>query len=228
MLIDYDRRGLIVRRSKPTEINGDWQPTGPDAGDWRYTAQAYDWQGRPTETTRLDGYTSSLAYGGCGCAGGETVTARDEAGRRRKLYKDTLGRLVKVEELDWEQVVAEVNATGAWQRGHVYLGGQLLAVQASGAAHWQHEDPVTKAKALTDSAGAVTSFTLVDPWGGEAASGRQQNSSQQRRKYTSYERDVHNRDEAMQRQYSEWYARFPQADPSEGSYDLTDRRVGGF
>jgi RHS repeat-associated protein len=625
VLIEYDPRGLVVRQSKPTEITGGWEPTGDDAGPWRYTAQAYDWQGRPTETTRADGYTASLSYGGCGCAGGLVVTARDEAGRRRRLYNDALGRLTKVEELNWEdaagvystaayaynarnqltsirhyqgteasgvyqqrtleydgygrlvrrttpeqgvtdfaynpddtlawtrdargakanfaysprhlvtgvnfdvpagvaathnltfaydaagnrtlmtdglgsvaytydslsrltqesrslhgvgvfnltygydhaglasvtnhwgsqvayakdhtgtvtavngagpvsaptyaqglqyrafgalkqmtygnalqlsvsydtrmraaewnvagvmgseyrydyfnehtgkvtfarnlydarlhrsylydhvgrlswaytgaeaeahafsgqwgvqngpyahayfhdvwgnitsrmgwggwnasvsytyagnrisspghtydasgnlvddggqyaydatgqqtsavhalwnvgsgydgdrlrvkkvengqttyylrssalggQVVAELDSSGAWRRGHVYLGGQLLAVQAGGAVRWQHEDPVTKAKKETDASGGVSSATVVDPWGGEAAASFQQNPSQQRRKYTTYERDVHNRDEAMHRQYYGWYSRFTQPDPSDGSYDLTD------
>lgn len=56
-------------------------------------------------TTNPDGWTSELSYTGCGCAGGEVVTARDEAGRRRKFYKDVLGRLWKVEELNWDQTL---------------------------------------------------------------------------------------------------------------------------
>ena len=105
-MIHYNSLGQVVKRSKLTEILGDWTPTGPDdAGSWVYTDQAYDWQGRPTVTTRPDGWTSELSYTGCGCAGGEVVTVRDEAGRRRKLYNDVLGRLWKVEELNWDQSV---------------------------------------------------------------------------------------------------------------------------
>ncbi len=105
-MIHYNSLGQVVKQSKPTEILGDWTPTGPDdAGAWVYTDQAYDWQGRPTLTTNPDGWTSELSYTGCGCAGGEVVTARDEAGRRRKFYKDVLGRLWKVEELNWDQSV---------------------------------------------------------------------------------------------------------------------------
>ena len=48
---------------------------------------------------------NELTYTGCGCAGGDVVTFRDERGRRRKLINDTLGRLVKVEELNWDQSV---------------------------------------------------------------------------------------------------------------------------
>ena len=54
-------------------------------------------------TTNQDGSTRELTYSGCGCAGGDVVTIRDERGRRRRLTKDVLGRLVKVEELDWNQ-----------------------------------------------------------------------------------------------------------------------------
>jgi RHS repeat-associated protein len=46
-----------------------------------------------------------LTYSGCGCAGGDVVTIRDERGRRRKLYNDPLGRLIKVEELNWNESV---------------------------------------------------------------------------------------------------------------------------
>lgn len=105
-MIHYNSLGQVVKQSKPTEILGDWSPTGPDdAGSWVYTDQAYDWQGRPTLTTNPDGWTAELSYTGCGCAGGEVVTARDEAGRRRKFYRDILGRLWKVEELNWDQTV---------------------------------------------------------------------------------------------------------------------------
>lgn len=104
-MIHYNSLGQVVKQSKPTEILGGWTPTGDDSSGWVYTDQAYDWQGRPTVTTNPDGWTSELSYTGCGCAGGEVVTARDEAGRRRKLYKDVLDRLNKVEELNWDQTV---------------------------------------------------------------------------------------------------------------------------
>ncbi|HEV2764572.1 MAG TPA: RHS repeat domain-containing protein, partial [Pyrinomonadaceae bacterium] len=104
--VKYDEMGRAVEHSNPTEINSAGVPSGDDAGSpvvW--TLQAYDWQGRPTLTTNPDGSTTELTYGGCGCAGGETVTARDERGRRRRLYTDGLGRLSKVEELNWNQSV---------------------------------------------------------------------------------------------------------------------------
>lgn len=38
------------------------------------------------------------------------------------------------------QVVAEISSSGTLQRGYVYLGGQLLAVQQSNAVSWVHQD----------------------------------------------------------------------------------------
>jgi hypothetical protein len=103
------------------------------------------------------------------------------------------------------QVVAEVNAAGAWLRGHVYVGSQALAVQEGGAVSWVHEDPVTKSKKRTDASGAVTSSTLVDPWGGEVGGAWVLNGPRQRRKFTTYERAADGRDEAGQRSYHAWW-----------------------
>ena len=47
--------------------------------------------------------TRENSYGGCGCAGGEVTTVRDERGRRRKFTNDVLGRLKQVDELNWDQ-----------------------------------------------------------------------------------------------------------------------------
>lgn len=101
----YDIMGRVKEQTNPTEVTQAWQPTGDDAAGWIKSYQDYDWQGRPRLTTNQDGSTRELSYSGCGCAGDDVVTARDERGRRRKLYKDTLGRLVKVEELNWNQSV---------------------------------------------------------------------------------------------------------------------------
>ncbi len=68
----------------------------------------------------------------------------------------------------------------------------------------------------------MTSSTVVDPWGGEVAGPWVFNTAQQRRKFTTYERDSNYRDEAMQRQYHGFFSRFDQPDPSDASYDLTD------
>ncbi|HKR12490.1 MAG TPA: S8 family serine peptidase [Pyrinomonadaceae bacterium] len=100
----YNDMGQLVKRSNPTEINSSWVPTGDDS-TWIYTVQTYDWNGRPALTTLPDGATRENTYGGCGCAGGEVTTARDERGRRRKFTTDVLGRLKQVDELNFDQTV---------------------------------------------------------------------------------------------------------------------------
>ena len=100
----YDVMGRLTEQSNPTEVNASWLPTGDDSA-WLWTLQTYDWKGRPLQTTNPDGSTRLNTYGGCGCAGGETVTARDERGRRRKLTMDVFGRLKQVDELNWDQSV---------------------------------------------------------------------------------------------------------------------------
>ncbi|MDQ3648674.1 MAG: hypothetical protein M3458_00055 [Acidobacteriota bacterium] len=56
-------------------------------------------------TTNPDGSTTETSYSGCGCVGSEQVTTRDERGRRKRYSKDTLGRLVRTEELNWDTSV---------------------------------------------------------------------------------------------------------------------------
>ena len=101
----YDVMGRLKQQSNPTEVTQTWIPTGDDAAGWINSLQTYDWQGRPRITTNQDGSTREFSYTGCGCAGGDVITLRDERGRRRKLTNDVLGRLVKVEELNWNQSV---------------------------------------------------------------------------------------------------------------------------
>jgi len=120
------------------------------------------------------------------------------------------------------QVVAEIDYVGGswqWWRGYVYVGSQLLAVQ-QGGVFWMHEDPITKSKRVTDSAGNIVSTIELDPWG--ADTNRSSNGAFQPKKFTSYERDTNGTDEAMFRRYNRWHSRFDQPDPSDGSYDLSD------
>jgi RHS repeat-associated protein len=105
--IVYDNMGRASQWSgaaetnSSVEISAQWVASGDDAAaGWTYTTQAYDWSGRPTVTTNPDGTTRVLTYGGCGCAGGEVITAQDEAGRLRRTTADAVGRLAKVEELN--------------------------------------------------------------------------------------------------------------------------------
>ena len=111
-LIFYDIMGRVSQQTNPAEINASWAPSGDDQAGWASTLRTYDWNGRPLQTTNPDGTTRENTYGGCGCAGGEQTTVRDERGRRKKYTKDALSRLIKVEELNWnESVYATTNYT---------------------------------------------------------------------------------------------------------------------
>jgi YD repeat-containing protein len=106
----YDKMGLAIKRSNPTETTSGWFPTGDDQAGWFYTQQSYDWKGRPLITTNQDGTTKQASYSACGCAGGEVVTLTDEGTivngeakrRQQKIYSDVLGRTVKTEILNWQ------------------------------------------------------------------------------------------------------------------------------
>ena len=83
------------------------------------------------------------------------------------------------------QVVAEINSSGTWTRGYVYLGGQMVAIQggSGGAVNTVHQDPVTKSQRITNSSGALTSTIVdLDPWGGET--GRSSNQAFQPHRFT--------------------------------------------
>jgi RHS repeat-associated protein len=178
--ITYDAAGGAVKQSNPTEMNGSWTPAGDDAAaGWVWTLQAYDWKGRPTVTTYpavgspAVSSTSELSYGGCGCAGGEVLTVRDERGRRRKLYKDELGRLKKVEELNWNESVYAAT-TYAYnvrdQITEINQAGQLRSFQYDGHGRlWKRTTPEQgqttylyntddTLQSVTDARGASSSF----------------------------------------------------------------------
>jgi hypothetical protein len=61
------------------------------------------------------------------------------------------------------RVVAEVDWQGTWQRGYVYLGGQLLVIQSEGVPKWVHSDPVTKSQRLTDYNLTLVAVVDLDP-----------------------------------------------------------------
>lgn len=118
------------------------------------------------------------------------------------------------------QVVAEVNGSGQMQRGYVYIGSQLLAVQQQNAVYWVHQDPIVKSKRITNGSGKVVSTIELDPWGGNTS--RNNNDGLQSHKFNNYERDQNASDEAMFRRYNRWWSRFDQPDPYGGSYDMTN------
>jgi len=96
----------------------------------------------------------------------------------------------------------------------------MLAVHKNNQVSWVHEDPVTKSKKITDINGTVTSTVDLDPWGGETASSS--NQAFQPHRFTTYERDDNDGDEAMMRRYTGKWHRFVQPDPYNGSYDFSN------
>jgi RHS repeat-associated protein len=171
--------------------------------------QAFTYDGTGQQATAsYSGYSLQQSYDGDGLR----VKKSDNGAQTYYLRSSVLGGQV-VAEIIWASV------SWQWSRGYVYLGSQLLAVQ-QGGVYWMHEDPVTKSKRVTNSAGAVVSTVELDPWG--ADTNRSSNSAFQPKKFTSYDRDSNGTDEAMFRRYNRWQSRFDQPDPYDGSYELTN------
>ncbi|HWN08814.1 MAG TPA: S8 family serine peptidase [Pyrinomonadaceae bacterium] len=167
----------------------------------------YDATGQQTLAS-YSGYSLAQSYDGDGLR----VKKNDNGSQTYYLRSSVLGGQV-VAEIVWASV------SWQWNRGYVYLGSKLLAIQSAGV-NWVHEDPITKSKRVTNSAGAVISMVETDPWG--ADTNRSSNTAFQPRKFTSYDRDSNGTDEAMFRRYNRWQSRFDQPDPYDGSYNLGD------
>jgi len=74
---------------------------------------------------------------------------------------------------------------------------------------------------FTDTAGNQTSTIIeLDPWGYETS--RSANSAFQPHKYNSYEREGNGSDYVINRELNNWYTRFYQPDPYDGSYNHTN------
>ena len=58
------------------------------------------------------------------------------------------------------QVMAEMNGSGTWQRGYVYLGSELLAVQYGGV-YWMHQAERQVAKPQTTARSLSTKRSLI-------------------------------------------------------------------
>ena len=177
----YDVMGRVSQTSNPAEISSSWTPVGEDAAGWIWTQQAYDWKGRPTVTTNPDGTTKEVTYGGCGCAGGEVVTLRDEVGREQRVTADSLGRTYKTEVLNWDQAhtvhsttvnnfnardqittSVEQGASGASQTttltydGYGRVKEQQAPSQTVSTKYTYNEDDTVKN--VTDGRGIVTTY----------------------------------------------------------------------
>ena len=169
-----DAMGRRTWTSNPTEINASWVAAGDDAVGRRWMQQVLDWQGRPTVTTNTDGTTTALTYTGCGCAGGEQVTARDESGRLKRMTKDVLGRHVKTEELHRNGSVystATYGYNGRDQLTSINHEGQVRAMEYDGHGRlWRRTTPEQGAttysynlddtvQSVTDARGATQTFS---------------------------------------------------------------------
>jgi RHS repeat-associated protein len=186
---------------------------------WTGTSMSYDAAGNLTN----DGYQGYIydATGQQTYASGGTLTQSYDGDRLRvkRVENGTTTYYLRSSVLGG-QVISELSAGGVLQRGYVYLGGQMLAIQQSSQVSWVHQDPMTKSQRITNSAGTITSTIDLDPWGGETS--RSSNQAFQPHRYTSYERDGNGGDEAMMRRYTGKWHRFVQPDPYDGSYDLTN------
>ena len=180
-LTQYDVMGRVIKQSNPTEMTLLWAAAGDDAAGWVWTQQAYDWKGRPTLTTNPDGTTKLAEHGGCGCAGGEVVTLRDETGRRQRISSDILGRPFKAQVLNWDQSVYSTTTTsynardqitsiyeqaginGAGQTttltydGHGRLKTKQTPAQTSATTYAYNDDDT--AQSVTDARGVVSTFS---------------------------------------------------------------------
>lgn len=114
---EYDLMGRNNKTSNPTDTSAiglpwQWAATG-DA--WSFVHQTYDWKGRLLVTTNADGTTKEATYSGCGCAGGEVITIKDEGTmvsgvlrrRKEKLYTDPLGRIIKTEVFKFDETTVD-------------------------------------------------------------------------------------------------------------------------
>jgi len=179
--------------------------------DGNWFTFSYDAASRQVRSA-CPGYTLDMRYDGNGLRAKKT----DNGDTIYYLRSSVLGG----------QVVAEIygggvsySGSGWWLRGYVYLGQQLLAVQAGGV-FWTHQEPVTKSQRLTDINGNITSTVELDPFGADTT--RSQNELAQPHRFTSYDRDGDGADDAMFRRYNRWWGTFDQPDPYDGSYNLGD------
>jgi len=166
--------------------------------------------------------TQSYAYDATGqqTSGGGVTQSYDGDRLRVKKVENNVTTYYLRSSVLGGQVISELNTSGVLQRGYVYLGGQMLAIQQNNQVSWVHQDPVTKSQRITNGSGAITSTIDLDPWGGETS--RSSNQAFQPHRYTTYERDGNGGDEAMVRRYAGKWHRFVQPDPADGSYDWTN------
>jgi YD repeat-containing protein len=139
---EYDAAARATRIYNVTAVDGNLDPIDDDdpangGYGYLYTTIEYDALDRQTLITRPDGNTAGYEYDGCGCAGGWTVTARDERGKQRRQIFDFLGRLCRAQELNTDQV----NPVFYNQARHIYDERDLLLrIEHSDGDENNHQD----------------------------------------------------------------------------------------
>ena len=129
---EYDPFNRVAKQYKPAEVSVDannlsdaraWVPAGEDAAPegWPHSTTYFDWKGRPKRIVGVEEKDRLFEYGGCGCAGGEVVTAKGEevpapvasgVGRRaQRVRHDILGRPWMTEVLNWDGTVYTATTT---------------------------------------------------------------------------------------------------------------------
>ncbi len=98
---EFDAGGRATRVCNVTAVTSDGTPIDENATEgYYYTTIIFDALDRQTEIQHPDQNKVFYTYEGCGCAGGWTVTSRDERGRKRRQIYDFLGRLCRGQELN--------------------------------------------------------------------------------------------------------------------------------
>jgi RHS repeat-associated protein len=222
---DYDQYGNLTQRwgwggpSRDTADNYNYTPNAKNQNP----AHGYDLAGNVTN----DG-AQSYTYDATGQQAMASMNAitmgYDGDGLRLKKTENGTTTYYLRSTVLGQQTVCEINASGAWQRGYVYLGGQLLAIQdvPQNRVLWTHQEPYSKAQRITDAAGAFVSGVEVEPFGLETNRSFDWNGTNQKRKFTTYDRDANGGDEAMMRRYAPKQDRFAQPDPYDGSMSLAN------
>jgi len=196
---------------------------GPNSGQYNNQRSGFNydpagnitWDGGQNFQYDVTGQQTSASYGGYYLnqyydGDGLRVTKNDNGGVEYYLRSTLLGG----------QVISELDGSGGWMRGYVYQGSGMLAILQNGTIYWNHEDPITKSKRITDTSGNVYGVLEFDPWGADTS--RSGSQWFQPHRFTTYERDGNGSDEAMFRRYNRWHSRFDQPDPADDSYYPTD------
>jgi hypothetical protein len=63
------------------------------------------------------------------------------------------------------KIITELNQSGQKQKGYIFAGEQLLALQQNNSVTWQHEDPLTGSHRESTQSGQIASMNEPDPMG---------------------------------------------------------------